>query len=281
MLKLTNKNQISFTLSLGLVLIIALASLLALFLTGPKLLAVTAVLACVSLVFSISCVVWFSTRNGFYYDIGVIYAAIVMLYTIIPGYILLVNDLSLPFTFHRSFDYTVLPDPGESIMQLWRQNMYLAAFVVSYISIACQSRQYCSNQNLLNLKMGSRSALLSWCAIIVFSEVWMFQNSSAVGSYVDHYLRFDHLSGISSWVGKLLSILKTGAVLVLMTGLYSNYQRYSLYAIGFPIIYASYRVYDSLGARIEAFTIVLLALILYQICVKPLTIRNALALVVF
>src|SRR5208283_5336242 len=215
----------------------------------------------------------FQVQDSIFGEIGFIYLAFAVAYTVFPAYGYLTLD-SLSFSTGFQELATFAPDQGELGRHLWRHVLFIAAVGSGYLLL--RGRRAPKFNSLRDLGIAEKPIIRFLFVTVVFSIIALWSLSAPVNTYIDNYTRYDNLS----WVGKravtIFTILKTGGTFVLLTIMFRNYKRYRLYIWFFVLLRAVYEVQNSLGSRIDAFTILIAAAILYHYYVKQVSLRRGL-----
>ncbi len=164
------------------------------------------------------------------------------------------------------------PDQGELGLHLWRHVLFIAAVGFGYLFF--RGRHAPKFNSLENLGNAEKPIVRILFVLILFSVIALWSLSAPVYTYIDNYTRYDNLSWIGRRVVTISIVLKTGGTFVLLTAMFENYKRYRLYIWSFVLLRAVYEVQNSLGARIDAFVILIAAAALYHYCVKRITLKK-------
>jgi hypothetical protein len=221
----------------------------------------------------------FQVQDNVFGEIGFIYLALAVAYTVFPAYGFLVLDsLSSGVGFQNLA--SLAPDQGEFGLHLWRHVLFIAAIGFGYLFF--RGRRAPKFNSSKNLRNAEKPIIRILFIIILFSVIALWSLSAPVNTYIDEYTRYDNLSWISRRVVTICTVLKMGGTFVLLTIMFRNYKKYRLYIWAFVLLRAIYEVQFSLGSRIGAFDILMAAAILYHYCVKQITLRRGfLVLLVF
>lgn len=215
----------------------------------------------------------FQVQDNIFGEIGFVYLAFAVAYTVFPAYGFLVLD-SLSSRVGVPILETLAPDQGQLSMQLWRQVLFIAAIGLGYLLF--RGRRAPKFGLLRNLGYAEKPIIRILFVVIVLSAIGLWILSAPVDTYVDNYTRYDNLSWAARRIVTICDVLKTGGTFVLLTIMFRNYRRYRLYVWSFVLLRAVYEVEFSLGSRIDAFTIFIAALLLYTLCVNKITFSRGL-----
>jgi hypothetical protein len=212
-------------------------------------------------------------QDNIFGEIGFLYLAFAVAYTVFPAYGFLTLD-SLSSGVGVPILETLLPDRGELGLHLWRHVLFIAAVASGYLLF--RGRHAAKFDSFNDLGDAEKSITQLLFASILVSVVVLWWLAAPVHEYIDYYTRYDHLS----WIGKravtICTDFKTGGTFVLLTILFRNYKRYRVYIWLFVLLRVVQEVLGSFGSRIDAFIILVAALLLYHYCVKRITLRMGL-----
>jgi hypothetical protein len=263
-----NKRAIRYIV--GILIAAAIISLFAFTgLPDDKLYVVLPVLMAIVLFLLFFIILQTKIGNSFFGELGFVYLALAMAYTIFPASIFLLLDLSEVSGWMKLA--RLLPKPFELGVHLWRHCIFIFSVAVGYLlfrgnkTIILSAKKDFKNRHGLLI-----SFLMGMICLCIFSLSLL---SAPVDTYVDHYTRYEHLSWLSLHFVYLCLILKTGGYFVLLTLLFSAYKRYRmLLFIVVPAI-CLYETTYSLGSRIETLTIILAVVCLYHYRVRTITLK--------
>jgi len=215
----------------------------------------------------------FQVQDNVFGEIGFIYLAFAVAYTVFPAYGFLVLDsLSSGAGFENLA--TLSPDQGELGVHLWRHVLFIGAVGSGYLLF--RGRHTPKFNSSKNLGSAEKPIIRFLFGIIVLSILALWALSAPVETYIDNYTRYDNLSWIARRLVTICTVLKTGGTFVLLTAMFRDYKRYRIYIWSFVLLSVVYEVQYSLGARIDAFVILTAAVLLYHYCVQRITLRRGL-----
>jgi hypothetical protein len=223
--------------------------------------------------FYFSWCLWLQVQDNIFGEIGFIYLAFAVAYTVFPAYGFLTLDALASGAGFQELA-VLAPDQSQLGPQLWRQVLFIAAIALGYLLF--RGRRAPKFDSLRNLGYAEKPVIRILFVVIILSVIGLWILSAPVDTYVDNYTRYDNLSWAARRVVTICDVLKTGGTFVLLTLLFRNYRRYRLYIWSFVLLRAIYEVQFSLGSRIEAFTILVAALLLYHYSVKKITLSRGL-----
>lgn len=215
----------------------------------------------------------FQLQDNILGEIGFVYLAFAVAYTVFPAYgLLTLESLSSGGGFQELA--ALAPDQGQLGLQLWRQVLFIAAIGLGYLLF--RGRHAPKFDSLKNLGYAEKPVICILFVVIILSVIGLWILSAPVDTYIDNYTRYDNLSWVARRVVTICDVFKTGGTFVLLTIMFRNYRRYRLYIWSFVLLRAVYEVQFSLGSRIDAFAILVAALLLYHYSVKKITFSRGL-----
>ena len=215
----------------------------------------------------------FQIQDNIFGEIGFLYLVFAVAYTVFPAYgFVALESLSSGAGFKS---LAVLnPNPAELGLHLWRHVLFIVAVASGYLLF--RGRHTPKFSSFDTFGDAEKPIIRLLFVIIVVSVIVLWSLSAPVETYIDNYTRYDNLPWIGRRVVMICDVLKTGGTFVLLTILFRNYKRYRLYIWPFVLLRVLQEVLGSLGARIDAFTILVAAALLYHYCVKQVTLRKGL-----
>jgi hypothetical protein len=215
----------------------------------------------------------FQVQDNIFGEIGFIYLAFAVAYTVFPAYgFLTLDSLSSGTGFQELA--TLMPDQGELGRHLWRHVLFIAAVGSGYLLF--RGRHTPKFDSIKDLGSAEKPIIRLLFIIILFSVIALWGLSAPVNTYVDNYTRYDNLSWIARRLVTICTILKTGGTFVLLTAMFQNYRRYRFYIWPIVFLLAVYEIQFSLGSRIEAFMILVATILLYHYAVEKITFSKGL-----
>lgn len=208
-------------------------------------------------------------------EIGFIYLAFAVAYTVFPAYGFLTLD-HLASGVGAPVLETLLPDQSELGLELWRQVLFIVAIGSGYLLF--RGRRAARFESFKDFGGAEKPIIWFLFASIMVSEFILWYLSAPVHEYIDNYTRYDNLSWFGTRLVAICTDLITGATFVLLPILFRNYKRYRAYIWPFVLMRVLQEVLGSLGARIGAFMILVATLFLYQYYVKRINLRKGLLL---
>lgn len=212
-------------------------------------------------------------QDNIFGEIGFVYLAFALAYTVFPAYgFLTLDSLSSGIGFQNLA--LLNPDQAQLGLHLCRHVLFIAAVGAGYLLF--RGRQAPKFGSFNDFGIAEKPIVRFLFAIIVISIIVLWNSSSPVNDYVDNYTRYADLSWIGRRVVTICTVLKTGGTFVLLAIMFRNYKRYRVYIWPFVLLRAVQEVQGSLGSRIDAFLILAAAVSLYHYCVKQVTLRRGL-----
>jgi hypothetical protein len=214
-------------------------------------------------------------QDNVFGEIGFIYLALAVAYTVFPAYGFLTLD-ALSSGVGLENLATLAPGQAELGLHLWRHVLFIGAVGAGYLFF--RGRRAPKFDSLKNLGPAEKPVIRFLFVTVVFSIIALWGLSAPVTTYLDNYTRYDDLSWIARRVVTICTVLKAGGTFVLLTAMFTNYKKYRLYIWFFVLLRVVYEVQNSFGARIDAFFILIAAAVLYHYSVKRVTLRRGLLL---
>jgi hypothetical protein len=212
-------------------------------------------LAAVAVFIIFSYILSLRVRVCLFGEIGFIYLAIAMAYTIFPG----IKFLLINFDFPAGFDalnFAVLsPQPAELGTHFWRHVLFISGVSTGFLALRRSSLPLTPMAEKAGRRYGRIIGIM--IAMIGGSIFGLTMLSASASNYIEHYTRFDHLSWPLRRLVYLFLIFKSGGYFILLALMFSQYQRYRMLIFIIVPIICTYEVVYSLGSRIVAFTFLL------------------------
>jgi len=232
-------------------------------------------LAAIAVFTIFSYVLKFRVRTILFGEIGFIYLALSLAYTIFPAIKILMIDLNIPLEF-VGLNFAVLsPQPAELGTHFWRHVLFISGVAVGYLVVRGRTLPLRPLHEKIVSRNGKIIAVmiaingLCLCALMLLS--------APVTTYIEYYTRFNQLSWTSRRLVVLCEIFKGGGYFVILALLFSQYRKYKMLIIIFVTIVSSYEVVYSRGSRILAFIVLLASLGLYHYRVSYIGLKKAMA----
>ena len=232
---------------------------------------------CACAIFSIfSYVLYVRTGAYLFGEIGFVYLALAMAYTISPGIKFLLLDFNFPLDFD-GLNFAVLsPTPSELSLHFWRHVLFISGVAIGYLMARGAKYYNFPAHEITERKYGQIIAILIF---IVMSCIFLvsFLLPPAT-TYLEHYTRFENISAPVRKIIDLCMIFKNGGYFVLLSMMFIQYRRFKILIFLFVPLLCTYEIVFSNGSRIVAFTIILATLGFYHFCVNPISLKKSMTL---
>jgi hypothetical protein len=215
-----------------------------------------------------TCLLASRVRGSLVGDIGFIYVAFALAYTVLPGLTFLLLDFNVPTGVDPQSLSVIFPQPVELGAHLWRHALFITGVSAGYLALRGSAPPPLEQPSV----RGHGSIIAIMAAVIVFCIATVTLLSAPVTSYIEHYTRFDHLSWPLRRLVYICLSLKKGGYFVLLALMFSQYRRYR---VRIAVVVLSLCIYESaysLGSRIETFTILLASVGFYHFRVAPISV---------
>jgi hypothetical protein len=212
-------------------------------------------------------------QNNVFGEIGFVYVAFAVAYTVFPAYGFLTLE-SLSSGNGLQVLALLSPDPAQLGLHLWRHVLFIVAVASGYLLF--RGRQSPKFSSFDTLGDAEKPIIRYLFVGMIVSIVVLWCLSAPVNEYIDNYTRYDNLSWPVRRLVTSCSVLKIGGTFVLLTIMFRNYKRYRLYIWAFVLLRIVEEVQSSSGARIYAFMTLVAAALLYHYCVKQVTLAKGL-----
>lgn len=208
-------------------------------------------------------------------EIGFVYLGIAMLYTVMPAAKFLSMHLDIPAGFNGLNFATLDWTPREMGKQFWRQVLLITGVAMGYLVL--RGRPWLTQAKRYNLgPAGGRSL---WALLVIVAGCIMAITivTGGIGTYLEHYARLDSLSWLTRRLVYVLLAVKAGSYYVLLVWMFGWYRKYRARLLALVIAICVYEVVYSHGARIVAFFVIVAYIGLYNLQVRPISLRRAAA----
>jgi hypothetical protein len=207
-------------------------------------------------------------------ELGFVYLALAVAYTVFPALTFLVIDLNLASGWVWEKLSLLLPAPYELGIHLWRHVIFISGVAAGYLIV--RGRGIPRLGPIVDPKGKDGPSIVFLIMMISVCILGITMLSAPVTTYIDHYTRFDHLSWFALRFVYLCLLLKVGCYFILITFLFRHYQKFKLLIIFTVLVLCTYETAYSFGSRIETLTILLGVVCLYHYTVKPITLKMGL-----
>lgn len=198
-------------------------------------------------------------------DIGFLYLGLLLVYTVVPATVLawgLTSDIAGALS-------QFLPTAAESSRQLWRQVAFGAAFGVAYL--AARGRRPIESPDVPDPGRRRGRTVMITLALVVACLLVLLGLSAPVETYYDHYTRYDHLGWAPRKAVSLVLRLSLGLYCILFVFLYLDARRWRVLLPLTVLGLTGFEIAYSYGARIQALIVLLMALCLYHLTVRRIS----------
>jgi len=231
-------------------------------------------LACLTMFVLFSMVLKARVGDNLFGELGFLYLALAILYTIFPAFTFVVLDLDLASGWVWQNLSLLLPAPYELGVHLWRHALFIAAVATGYLLI--RGRKVPSSLSIRDPEGRDERTILVLLLVLFTCLLCIGLMSAPVNNYWDNYTRYDHLSFLPRKFVSLCTRVKQGFYVVLITFLFINIKKYKWTTILIVLAMATYEIIYSFGSRIESLIVLLMAICLYHHFVKPVTLKKGL-----
>ena len=205
-------------------------------------------------------------------EIGFIYLALTLAYTVLPGITFLLVDFEISSSWVWEKLSLLLPEPSQLGLHLWRHVLFMSGVSIGYLTF--RGSEAPVSTHTLPFHRNDSAAVMYLSGVVSVSIVGISGLSAPVESYIDHYVRFEHLDPFLLRVVYILLILKTSGYFLLLTLLFQNYNRYRLLIPPVVIAMSAYETAYSFGSRIETLGILLGTVCLYHYKVSRISLKQ-------
>jgi hypothetical protein len=200
-------------------------------------------------------------------ELGFLYLGLAVGYTVFPAFAFMFGGLDQAGPL-----VLLLPQPFELAIHLWRHTLFVFGVATGYLLTRGREKS-----QLITIKDPKGKDGLTIVFLIVLTAICILSlslMSAPVETYIENYIRYDHLSWFARKFASVCIRLKLGMYSVFMTFLFINFKKYKL---AIPIVVAiicTYELIYSLGARIDSLIIMLITVCLYNYFVKLITLKK-------
>lgn len=201
-------------------------------------------------------------------DLGFIYSSLLVLYTVIPG-LVLVYGLTKPGDPIAVMLDTMSITVTDLSIHLWRHFLFLSCFSVGYYFFRGKEKF-----NYLEVKRSMHFSIITLIVVILICLFFLSILSAPVETYYDNYTRYDHLAVPIRKIVSVLIRFKGGFYVILLSLLFLNYKKYKFYILVSVLLICIYELLYSHGSRINIFIILLQAFFLYNYIVQVVSFKK-------
>lgn len=210
---------------------------------------------------------WKKIRQNLFVELGVIYLAFVVLYTLAPGFGLIYAEYSSDLKVGLLLDY-LDANKNDLAFHLWRHCLFAFTFATSYFFMR-------KNNKIESIDLKDKNHLIVIMLIIMISLsiASLFLLSAPVNGYLEHYTRYDHLPIILRKLVSFIIRFKMGFYTILLVFLFSQFSRYKHLIYFIVPALCILEIMYSYGSRIYSLIILLQCFFLYNYFVKAISIK--------
>ena len=246
--------------------------------TSAQMYIIRPILVSIAVFIMFSYVLWIRVRVYIFGEIGFIFLALALAYTISPA----IKTLLLDFYFPPDFDglnFAVLsPKPAELGTHFWRHVLFISSVATGYLTVR-GGRLPIMPMNVTPARKYGRviatMIIIMVCCVFVVSLLL-----PSATTYIEHYTRFDNLSWRERKIVDLCLIFKNGGYFVLLALMFSQYRRFRIFIFIIVPIFCAYEILFSFGSRIVAFTLSIAVLGFYHFRVNPISLKKSIVLLI-
>jgi hypothetical protein len=211
-----------------------------------------------------------SATGGLLGELGAVYVAFILAYTISPAFTFLVLKLDLASGWVWNTLAQLIPDESEFAAHLWRHVLFIFGFCSGYLCIrrAPSRVEYPSPVPAWD----GGGLILPMVAVLVVCNVLLLLLSAPVVEYIDHYTRYDKLPSLLRALVSVTVRVESGLFLVILTIAFMNFRRYGVMALVLTGGALLFKILNSMGSRIESLFVLLAAVCLYQNYVRRISV---------
>lgn len=206
--------------------------------------------------------------EGLFCDLGFVYCSLLVIYTIVPG-LVLVYGLTKPGDPIAVMLDTMSITATDLSIHLWRHFLFLFCFSIGYFTFRGKEKFKC-----VEIKSSMHFSIITLIVTIVTCLFFLSVLSSPVETYYDNYTRYDHLAVPLRKIVSVLIRFKGGFYVIVITLLFLNFKKYKWIIFISVILICIYELLYSHGSRIYIFIILLQVFFLYNYIVEAISIKK-------
>lgn len=203
--------------------------------------------------------------EGLVGDIGFLYLGLLLVYTVVPATVLawgLTSDIAGALS-------QFLPTAAESSRQLWRQVAFGGAFGVAYL--AARGSQPIEGPAVPDPGHRRGRTVVITLGLVIACLLILLGLSAPVETYYDHYTRYDHLGWAPRKAVSLVLRLSLGLYCILFVFLFLDARKWRVVLPLTVLGLCGFEIAYSYGARIQALIVLLMALCLYHLTIRRIS----------
>lgn len=207
--------------------------------------------------------------SGIVAEIGALYVLFLVAYTISPAFTFALLDLDLASGWVWSSLTALFPSDDSLALHLWRHVLFMFGVCFAYLCVRAKPDDKVQHPRPAAWDGGRVISPLA--VFVVLSNVILIALSAPVLEYIDHYTRYDHLPGVVRALVSLLARLENGLYVLALTLCMMNFHKYRAMAVLLVAGAFFYKIWYSMGSRIESLFVLLLATCLFQVYVRRIS----------
>jgi hypothetical protein len=211
--------------------------------------------------------------DGLIGEIGALYVFFLLAYTTFPAFTFLVLELDVAAGWPWQRLTELLPEDADLATHLWRHVLFLGGVCLGYLLV--RRRPGTDAAISVQVPWDGGGLVVPMFVVVVLSNVLLVALSGPVEEYLDHYTRYDHLPSVVRALVSAIVRLESGLFLVVVTIAFMNFRKYPIIVIGLVFGAFVFKIWNSLGSRIESLFVLLLAVCLYQTYVKRISVGKS------
>lgn len=208
--------------------------------------------------------------SGIVAEIGALYVLFLLAYTISPAFTFAVVDLDRASGWVWSSLTALFPSDDSLALHLWRHVLFMFGVCLAYLCVRAKPDDKVSPPRVVAWDGGR--VILPLAVFVVLSNVILVALSAPVLEYSDHYTRYDNLPSVVRALVSVLARLENGLYIIALSLCMMNFRTYRVMAVLLVAGAFLYKIWYSLGSRIESLFILLLAVCLFQVYVRRISV---------
>jgi hypothetical protein len=213
--------------------------------------------------------------DGLIGEIGALYVLFLLAYTLFPAFTFVVLELDVATGWVWQSLTTLLPDDEDLAIHLWRHVLFTTGVCAGYLLVRRRANR--AEPHCRLVPWDGSGLVLPFIALIVICNLLLISLSAPVEEYIDHYTRYDHLPAVVRAMVSVLVRLESGLLLIALTIVFMNYKSYPRAAALLVLGAFIFKIWASMGSRIESLFVLLMAACLYQLYVGRISVPKVFA----
>jgi hypothetical protein len=211
--------------------------------------------------------------DGLIGEIGALYVLFLLAYTVFPAFTFVVLELDVASGWVWYNLTRLLPDDADLAAHLWRHVLFMGGVCLGYLLVRRKPRTGAAIAARAPWDGGG--LLLPMVFVVILSNILLVVLSGPVEEYHDHYTRYDHLPSVVRALVSAVVRLESGLFLAVVAIAFMNFRKHPMIAIGLVFGAFVFKIWNSLGSRIESLFVLLLAVCLYQTYVNRISVGKS------